>query len=311
MRRILLVDGHYFLYRSFFAIQGLTNSRGEPTNAIFGFVKALLKMFEDVQPTAAAVVWDYGMPQHRVELQPQYKQNRPPMPDDLRVQERWLQEHITAFGPASVRVKNCEADDLIASYVKVARAAGYEVVIATNDKDIWQLVGEGVSIYSTGKTSDFALLGPREVEEKWGVPPALIGDILALTGDASDNIPGVEGIGEKTAAKLIAQFGSLANLLANVEKIEQPRAREKIATSRKQILSNAEMVRLDASVPLPMPIEELPVELHYEAATEALRQCECHSLMRSLERKHASGQSQPALSAAPVKEPPSEQLSLF
>ena len=304
MRRILLVDGHYFLYRSFYAIRGLTNSRGEPTNAIYGFVKALLKMFDDVQPSAAAVVWDYGMPQHRVALQPQYKQNRPPMPDDLRPQELWLQEHITCFGPASVRVKNCEADDLIASYVQAARAAGDEVVIATNDKDIWQLVGEGVSIYSTGKTGDFSLLGVHEVEEKWGVMPERIGDILALTGDASDNIPGVEGVGEKTAAKLIAQFGSLANLLADIEKIESPRLREKIAASREQILSNAEMVRLDTSIPLPMPLEELPVELQYEAASEALRQCECFSLLKILDRKQAA-------IATSAQEPPSEQLSLF
>jgi DNA polymerase-1 len=185
--RLLLVDGHYYLYRSFFAIRGLQNSRGEPTNAIFGFIKALRKMLADIRPDRAAVIWDCGLPARRVELQPAYKQNRSEMPDDLRPQEDWLQEKIPLLGTASLFVENTEADDLIASYAVAARREGAEVVIATNDKDILQLVDESTRIYSTAKADlgdgTFALLGPVEVASKWGVPAARIADVLALTGD--------------------------------------------------------------------------------------------------------------------------------
>ena len=161
--RLLLVDGHYYLYRSFFAIRGLKNSRGEPTNAIYGFFKAIRKMLADVKPDRAAVIWDCGLPARRTELQPDYKQNRTEMPDDLRPQEDWLQKNTPLLGVACLEIQNTEADDLIASYAVQARREGAEIVIATNDKDILQLVGDGISIYSTVKNDikegGFALLG--------------------------------------------------------------------------------------------------------------------------------------------------------
>ena len=150
-KRLLLVDGHYYLYRSFFAIRGLSNSRGEPTNAIFGFVKALRRMLSDLKPDYAAVIWDAGLPERRTQLQPDYKQHREEMPDELDVQQEPIQEIVPLMGVASVFLENHEADDLIASYVTDARAKGVECVVATNDKDILQMVGEGVSIYSTAK----------------------------------------------------------------------------------------------------------------------------------------------------------------
>ena len=168
--RLLLVDGHYYAYRSFFAIRNLTNSRGEPTNAVFGFVKALRKMLADVKPDAAAVVWDAGLPERRMQLLPSYKQQRDETPDDLSRQFPVIEEAVKALGVRNVSLPGHEADDLIASYAAAARSGRCEVVIATNDKDIYALVGEGVRVYSTNKTDlkypkdGFTLLGPLEVE---------------------------------------------------------------------------------------------------------------------------------------------------
>jgi len=295
--RLLLVDGHYYLYRSFFAIRGLKNSRGEPTNAIYGFVKALRKMLADVKPDRAAVVWDAGLPARRVELQPAYKQNRSEMPDDLRPQEEWLQKNIILLGTQSVELPNTEADDLIASYAIAARNSGAEVVIATNDKDILQLVDDNIHIYSTNKTDikegGFALLGAAEVAEKWGVPAARIADVLALTGDSSDNIPGVPGIGGKTAVQLVTSYGSVQAMLENPSLIENPRLREKIITGRDIITANREMVRLDDDLPLPVPWESLEISPKYAELLAALRDCEFKSLVSEIEAE--SGKSKPAL----------------
>ena len=288
-KRLLLVDGHYYLYRSFFAIRGLTNTRGEPVNAIYGFVKALRRMIADLRPDYAAVVWDAGLPERRTQLQPEYKQHRDEMPDDLEVQQEPIQEIVPLIGAASVFLENHEADDLIASYVTEARGMGIECVVATNDKDILQLVGDGVSIYSTAKTDvgegngGFKLLGIPEVREKWGVDPALIADVLALTGDSADNIPGVPGVGGKTAAKWINQYGSLDHILAG-EGVDS-KVIEKIASSRSQIESNRQMVALDIDLPLPLPVAEMKLAPNYSALIAELRRCEFRSLTAEVERE--------------------------
>lgn len=289
--RLLLVDGHYYLYRSFFAIRGLKNSRGEPTNAIYGFIKAIRKMLADVKPDRAAVVWDAGLPARRVELQPAYKQNRSSMPDDLRPQEEWLQKNICLLGTQSVELPNTEADDLIASYALAARKDGADVVIATNDKDILQLVDPNIHIYSTNKTDikegGFALLGPAEVAEKWGVPAARIADVLALTGDNSDNIPGVPGVGGKTAVQLVTSHGSIQAILENPSLIENPRLREKILSNRDIITANREMVRLDDDLPLPLSWKSLEITPQPPELIAAMRDCEFKTLVSELEAESA------------------------
>lgn len=289
--RLLLVDGHYYLYRSFFAIRGLTNSKGEPTNAIYGFVKALRRMLADLKPDYAAVVWDAGLPERRTQLQPGYKQHRDEMPDDLEVQQDPIQEIVPLMGVASVFLENHEADDLIASYVTEARKEGIECVVATNDKDILQMVGEGVSIYSTAKADvgegngGFKLLGVADVREKWGVDPHRIADVLALTGDSADNIPGVPGVGGKTAAKWITQYGSLDRILGGTG--IDPKITEKIAASRDQIASNRHMVALDLDLPLPLPISSMSVVPRYPELIVALGRCEFRSLTADVEREAA------------------------
>ena len=289
--RLLLVDGHYYLYRSFFAIRGLKNSRGEPTNAIYGFIKALRKMLADVKPDKAAVIWDAGLPARRVELQPAYKQNRSSMPDDLRPQEDWLQKNICLLGTQSVELPNTEADDLIASYAHAARKDGADVVIATNDKDILQLVDANIHIYSTNKTDikegGFALLGPAEVAEKWGVPAARIADVLALTGDSSDNIPGVPGIGGKTAVQLVTSHGSIQAMLEKPSLIENPRLCEKIIANRELIIANREMVRLDEDLPMPVSWKSLEISPRHTELIAALKDCDFKTLVSEIEAESA------------------------
>lgn len=288
--RLLLVDGHYYAYRSFFAIRDLTNSRGEPTNAVFGFVKALRKMLADVQPDAAAVVWDAGLPERRMELLPSYKQQRDETPELLAAQFPAIEEAVSALGVRNVRLAGHEADDLIASYAFAPRPPSAAVFIATNDKDIYSLVDERVAIYSTNKTDlknpqdGFALLGPAEVEEKWGVPPALIPDVLAFTGDAVDNIPGVEGVGPKTAAKLVREHGAAARLAADPSVIKNDKLREKIVAAADRVRVNLELVRLDRDLPLPVPVDDLAVRPDPRAMLEVARRCEFRSLLAEYEK---------------------------
>lgn len=293
---LLLVDGHYFAYRSFFAIRGLSNSRGEPTNAVFGFVKALRKMLGDVKPDAAAVVWDAGLPERRMELLPTYKQQREETPDDLQRQLPLIEEAVTALGVRNVSLPEHEADDVIASYAvqALAQDAGMRVVIATNDKDIYALAGDRVQIYTTGKNETagnaegFALLGVSEVEAKWGVRPEMIPDVLALTGDAADNIPGVPGVGPKTAAKLVREGGRVRDLLETPEKITNEKLREKVRQSAQRVWDNLELVRLDVDLTLPVPWEGLSLRPDPQAMVELARRCEFRSLLAEYEKQTRS-----------------------
>src|SRR5881398_2007811 len=255
--RLLLIDGHYYVYRSFFAIPNLSNSRGEPTNAIFGFTKTLRLMVKHLQPELGAVVWDEGLPQKRVELQPAYKETRKEMPKPMIPQLEFIQKQLTALlGFRNISLPETEADDLMGCYaISACKRSGMDVVLATNDKDLYQLVGPCVKVYTTAKTDlpspkdAFALLGEQEVTAKWDVPPKLIGDVLALSGDTVDNIPGV-GLGRKTAAALIREFGGLEQLLNNIDKVKSERTREKLANGREQILQNRKMIDLDCHLDL-------------------------------------------------------------
>ncbi|HEU4679684.1 MAG TPA: 5'-3' exonuclease H3TH domain-containing protein [Terrimicrobiaceae bacterium] len=285
--RLLLIDGHYYLYRSFFAIRGLTNSRGEPTNAIYGFLKAMRKMVADVKPGLGAVLWDQGLPDRRTSLQAAYKQHRPEMPAEMRSQEAWLQRNLPLTGFSSLSVTNTEADDLIASYACQAVATGHDVVIATNDKDILQLTSERILIYSTAKAdtgpTGFALLGPREIQQKWGVEPSQIAEILALTGDSSDNIPGVPGVGAKTASQLVRTYRTVENLLNQIDTVEPEKLKEKLAGAKELIAANRQMVALDDDLPLPKALEELRIVPQYDALMAALEQCDFKTLLKEVD----------------------------
>jgi DNA polymerase-1 len=283
--KLLLIDGHYYVYRSFYAIRELSNSRGEPTNAIYGFIKTVRRMVKDLAPDLGAVVWDEGLPKRRTELQPAYKETRAEMPVPMRPQLTFIQNLVPLLGFASLSLPDTEADDLMGSYAVAARARGISVVLATNDKDLFQLVNDHVKVYSTNKadlaaaSDTHALLGAEKVREKWGVSPEMIGDILALVGDSVDNIPGVDGLGSKGAAKLLMEHGSLDALLANMDGIKNERLREKLISARAQIEQNREMVRLDLDLPLPAPLDDLKIQPRYDELLASLDQCEFKSLL--------------------------------
>jgi DNA polymerase-1 len=288
--RLLLVDGHYYVYRSFFAIPNLSNSRGEPTNAIFGFTKTLRLMIKHLQPELGAVFWDEGMPERRVKLQPAYKETRKEMPLPMVPQLNFIQEKMTALlGFKNISLPNTEADDLMGCYaIAACKRKGMEVILATNDKDLYQLVGPCVKVYTTAKADlaspkdAFALLGETEATAKWEVPPKLIGDVLALSGDSVDNIPGVAGLGRKTAASLIKQFGGLDQLLANLDKVKSDKMRVKLITARDQIEQNRQMVELDCHMELPVAIDQLQIRPDYPRLIAELERCEFKSLMQEV-----------------------------
>jgi len=286
--KLLLIDGHYYVYRSFFAIPNLSNSKGEPTNAIFGFTKTLRLMVKHLQPELGAVFWDEGMPERRVKLQPAYKETRKEMPKPMVPQLDFIQKLTPLLGFRNISLPNTEADDLMGCYAMAAcKRPQMEVVLATNDKDLYQLVGPCVKVYTTAKADlaspkdAFALLSEDQVTAKWEVQPNLIGDVLALAGDSVDNIPGV-GLGRKTAAALIREFSGLDSLLANIDKVKNARTREKLANSRNRILENRKMVELDCHLELPVPIDELQIEPDYPNLIRALEQCEFKSLLQEV-----------------------------
>ena len=287
--KLLLVDGHYYVYRSFFAIQKLSNSRGEPTNAIYGFVKTVRKMIKDLAPDRAAVIWDEGIPARRAELQPEYKANRAEMPDLMRPQIGFIRELVPKMGIASLGLPDTEADDLMASYCVAARKQRADVILATNDKDLFQLVDGDVVIYSTNKSDlaspkdPHALLGSEAVRKKWGVDPVQIGDVLALIGDNVDNIPGVPGLGPKTATTLLNEYGSLAAILNDVSIVKSEKLRAKLEAARAQIIANREMVRLDLDLPLPVPIGDLRIVPRWDEYVTALRSCDFKGLLAEVE----------------------------
>ena len=283
--KLLLIDGHYYVYRSFFAIRELSNSRGEATNAIYGFVKTVRRMVKDLAPDLGAIIWDAGIPKRRSDLQPKYKETRAEMPDLMRPQLTFIQNLAPLLGFGSLWLPDTEADDLMASYTVAARDRGDEVVLATNDKDLFQLVGERVKVYSTNKTDlanptdTFALLGAEKVRAKWDVAPEQIGDVLALVGDSVDNIPGVPGLGPKGAAKLLADYGSLDAILADTGIVKNERIREKLSASREQIIQNREMVRLDLDLPLSVALDSLTIRPRHAELVAALEHCEFKSLL--------------------------------
>jgi DNA polymerase-1 len=288
--KLLLIDGHYYVYRSFFAIPNLSNSRGEPTNAIFGFTKTLRLMIKHLQPELGAVFWDEGMPERRVKLQPAYKETRKEMPLPMVPQLDFIQSKLTALlGFKNISLPNTEADDLMGCYAMAAcKRKGMEVILATNDKDLYQLIGPCVKVYTTAKADlaspkdAFALLGEKEATAKWEVPPKMIGDILALSGDSVDNIPGVAGLGRKTASGLIREFGSLDRLLANLDKVKSDKMRAKLIAAHDQILDNRKMVELDCHMDLPLPIDDLKIRPDYAPLIEELEKCEFKSLLQEV-----------------------------
>jgi len=230
----------------------MTRPDGTPVNAVFGFIKMLMKVIEDMDAEYVAVILDKGRRTFRNDIYPDYKANRPPPPDELIPQFALVREATRALNVACVEMAGFEADDLIATYARRAREAGTEVTIVSSDKDLMQLVGPGVVMWDAMKNR---AIGPDQVVEKFGVGPDKVVDVQALAGDSSDNVPGVAGIGVKTAALLINEYGDLDTVLARVGEIKQPKRRQSLLDEAEMARISRQLVTLKDDVPIDDPLD--------------------------------------------------------
>ena len=250
---IFLVDGSGYIFRAYFALPPLTHN-GMPVGAVLGFSSMLMKMLKDLNAPYIAVIFDAAKKNFRYDIYDQYKANREEAPEDLIPQFPLFRKAAEAFGIPALEVEGYEADDLIATYARCAREQGRKVTIVGTDKDLMQLVNDDVRLYDPIKNK---YLGTEDVFEKFGVAPDKVVDVQALSGDSVDNVPGVPGIGIKTAAQLITEYGDLETLLEKAEGIKQPKRREALIENADKARISKQLVRLDAHAPVPLKIEDL------------------------------------------------------
>ena len=258
-KRLLLIDGHSMAYRAFFALpaENFTTAQGQHTNAIYGFATMLLSLLTTEKPTHVAVAFDVSRKTFRSEIFPEYKANRAKTPDEFRSQMSYLHELVTAFGITTFEVEGFEADDIIATISKQAERENAEVFICTGDRDSFQLVNEKTTVlYPKRGVSDLTRMTPEAVQEKYGMSPEQYPDFAALRGDPSDNLPSVPGVGEKTAAKWIVEYGSLHELIANIDKLVG-KVGQSLRDSVNDVIRNRELTQLVANVPLDLSIDAL------------------------------------------------------
>ncbi len=254
--RILIVDGHCYAYRAFFAIRSLVSPQGQATNAIYGFIRMLAKIQSLVRPSHIIVVWDGGLARERMDLLPQYKAQRVAMPADLEAQLDQIVQYLRAANISSWMKEGCEADDYIACLTVRSVQKGWSVVIASSDKDFMQLAGPQVKLLNPHDKSQTPG-DSGQVKRKTGVEPGQIVDWLSLIGDSVDNIPGVPGIGPKTATDLLRQFGSVEELYRRLGEVSSQRLRASLEESRDLVRRNQQMVRLKDDLSCELPLEEM------------------------------------------------------
>ena len=246
--RLLIIDGHAFAYRAFYAIRGLLSPSGQPTNAIYGFINMLTKLEAQVLPTHAVVVWDGGLDEERVEKLVDYKAQRDPMPDDMELQLDGMVKYLEAAGWASVCDEGVEADDRIGQLAKRAEGEGIEVVIASSDKDFLQLINDRVKMLNPADKSGEPI-DAAAVVAKTGVRPEQIVDWLSLVGDTADNISGVPGVGIKTAAALLKEFGSLDGVYEHLDNVKRDKLRDALVAAEPDVRRNQSLVALKLNLP--------------------------------------------------------------
>jgi DNA polymerase-1 len=253
---VFLVDGSGYIFRAFHALPPMTRADGTPVNAVYGFTSMLMKLLRDLHAEYVAVIFDAGRRSFRNDIYPQYKAHRPDPPPELIPQFALVREATRACNVAAVEMAGFEADDLIATYATQAAAAGAQVIIVSSDKDLMQLIGDGIAMRDPIKEK---MIGPAEVMEKFGVGPERVIDVQALAGDSTDNVPGVPGIGVKTAAQLINEYGDLDTLLARAHEIKQPKRREALTEKADMARLSRDLVRLRTDVPIDVPFESFAV----------------------------------------------------
>ncbi len=280
MPTLYLIDGNSFFYRAFYAIKRLSNSKGFPTNAIYGFTSMIIKVLKEKTPDYFAIAFDTPAPTVRHKAYEEYKAHRPSMPDDLRAQIQPIKDIVSAFRIPSLEIPGYEADDILGTLAKKGEKEGLDVYILTGDKDMYQVLSSRIRLYDNMKDK---VTEEKDIIKRFGVKPEQIPEIMALTGDTSDNIPGVPGIGEKTAVSLIKEFGNLDNLIENCSKIKKPKLRAATSENIDNIKLSLMLTTLDTNVPVDVSIKELKKrEPEWEKLSEFFRLFEFSSLLKSI-----------------------------
>ena len=283
-KKLILVDGNSYMYRAFFALPHLSTSDGQPTNAIYGFTAMLHRLLNDYTPSLLAIVLDAPGPTFRHEVYQSYKANRPKMPDSLAAQIPCIKEIIRSFNIPVAEKDGYEADDIIGTLAKQAEADGAEVTIITGDKDLYQLVSSRITLFDTMKD---ALVDEEAVKKKIGVAPDKAIEVFGLMGDSVDNVPGVPGVGDKTAIELIRQFGSMDALYQNLDAVPKKKVRETLAQFKEQAFLSRQLVTLDTRVPLDFRWNDLHIGSPDVAALRGLyKRFEFTRFLKNLPREH-------------------------
>jgi DNA polymerase-1 len=306
-KRLLLIDGHSMAYRAFFALpaENFTTAQGQHTNAIYGFATMLISLLKDERPTHVAVAFDVSRKTFRTDIFSDYKANRAKTPDEFRSQMSYLNDLVTGFGITQFALEGYEADDLIATITKQAEREGAEVLICTGDRDSFQLVTEKTTVlYPKRGVSEMARMTPAAVFEKYGMSPDQYPDFAALRGDPSDNLPSVPGVGEKTAAKWIVEYGSLQELISNVDKVAG-KVGQSLRDNVNDVIRNRELTQL---------IHDAPIDFQVDALTwSGVDEADLAKLFEQLEFRTLKDRLRPILKADTVakKKEESAELTLF
>jgi DNA polymerase-1 len=283
--RLFLIDGSSYIYRAFYAIRHLSNSKGFPTNAVFGFTQMLLKVLKEYRPDYLVVALDSKAPTFRKEVYKEYKANRPAMPEGLVPQLPYIRKIIEGYRIATLEMEGFEADDLIGTLAKNLEPEA-EVVIITGDKDILQLVDERIEVYDPMKDKR---LGVEEVIQRFGVPPERVVEVMGLAGDTTDNIPGVPGIGEKTAIELIKTYGSIENVLAHADQIPQKKLRENLMAHGEQARLSRQLATIRTDVPIPCRLAGFSLhDPDVSRLREIFKEMEFNKLLKDLPEEERS-----------------------
>ncbi|MBI5187628.1 MAG: DNA polymerase I [Nitrospirae bacterium] len=275
---LYLIDGNSYVYRAYYAIRGLSNSKGFPTNAIYGFTNMLLKIIREKKPDGIVISFDSPVPTERHRIYEEYKAHRPETPGELVQQMSHIRRMISAFNIKIFEVPGYEADDLLGTIAKKTASEGIDVFIVTGDKDMLQLVGDNIKVYDPMKDS---ILDEEYVKKRFGIGPERITEFMALTGDAIDNIPGIKGIGEKTAKELLSDFGSLEELLSNTDRIKREKLKKLISENTDMVRLSQRLATIDTSVPLDIDISEFGLkESDWPSLLSLFSEFEFGSLMK-------------------------------
>ncbi|MBC7467011.1 MAG: DNA polymerase I [Bdellovibrio sp.] len=320
-KQIYVVDVSSMFFRAFYAVRPLTSTKGVPVNAVYGFISMIAKLMKEKKPDHLVFCYDRKEPSFRKEVYAEYKANRTTMPDDLQVQMPYLKQVATLFGIKDIEVPSFEADDLIGTIAKLAEREDYETFIVSGDKDFCQLISKDVFLYDTMKDVIFT---PELVKEKHGVAPEQFLDYLAITGDTSDNIPGVAGIGPKGAIKLIEQFGTVENIYKNIDQVESASIKAKLVASEKNAILSKHLVTIVCDVDIkctmedfklkPMQRDELRAflqELNFKTFERTLLDTPVDESVEATEKPKAAKKEKAAVTKPTVVAPTATQGSLF